>query len=590
MSPRVAGFMKVRNEIIREWNLGASMLNLNLLCDCGVICDDASTDGTREALHEYFDGNPRWKILEIDPREQNFRNELRIKQQMLDLLHSAVKSGHLEIDWILWQDGDEVLDVHPADFYQWLEEHGPEADVWAFHYTQFWRSANWARTDSGFDEGWFWKLWRYHPDLSFDFSKGELHQPQFPQQYVQAAVNAAMRGGSHERAKRAPFEIYHTGNYGKNLVLKAIQYRNSGPLQDASLERHLYFGQPGHGPTPTYRRLTKPLPFELQGSSLVGDPKLHFTEEPPMPFTPEETQIIERMRELKSEPGLFTICVPTYNRGYILDQTLQSVLDQTYKHWVCVVLDDGSTDDTAAVMRRWQDKDPRFFYCRYTENRGGVAMNEIGMRLACEFGEFWTRLGSDDRFEPHKLAVDFTAFQTGAQILYGPYRDKHETFIGPELRNPPCDARGQLLSRGFAAGWANIAIKTDALAAVLNRHGRFCDDVLRDGKQIRNMEDWPVNWRLALQFEFTWRGLFENGSVVVGPRFVTAQLGDEYGFGPLRHDAIWRIAADGASQKQDVCAPDSALVVQLIDNDSQQFQPAPRTETRIEVLPLTKAE
>src|SRR6185503_8703747 len=231
-----------------------------------------------------------------------------------------------------------------------------------------------------------------------------LHAAQFPQQYMSDAVGSSVRNGDYQRAKRAPFEILHLGNYGKNLAWKAIQYRNSGLLESASLRRHLYFDRP------TVREV-EPLLYPV---SCRNDRQLFWQERgrevAERIYSDDERKAFERMSDLKGTPGLAVVIIPTYNRGSRLDRTLRSVHAQTYPNWVCVVLDDGSTDNTAEVMRQWQERDPRFFYCRYQENKGGVAMNEIGMDLAAEFGEYWVRLGSDDYWLPHKLELDMKAF------------------------------------------------------------------------------------------------------------------------------------------------------------------------------------
>lgn len=230
----------------------------------------------------------------------------------------------------------------------------------------------------------------------------------------------------------------------------------------------------------------------------------------------------------------FTIICPTYNRAHALGMALTSLQEQTDPNWTCFVLDDGSTDNThELIISDITAGDSRFIYQRYEENRGGVAMNEIGMAIAVERGGYWVRLGSDDWFEPEKLELDRHALRDyGA--CYGPYQNFPAVHKG-EL-NVPGQPRLGLLAGEFAASWANIAMRSEILAAVVERHGMFCDP------RLRNMEDWLFNIRAAHFTEIAWRALSEDKSQII----VGATSPELVPF-PWRHDAHYRVALDGAS-------------------------------------------
>jgi glycosyltransferase involved in cell wall biosynthesis len=57
---------------------------------------------------------------------------------------------------------------------------------------------------------------------------------------------------------------------------------------------------------------------------------------------------------------LVSIIIPTFNSSQYLKATLDSVLLQTYAHWECLLVDDGSTDETATISLQYQEKDSRF--------------------------------------------------------------------------------------------------------------------------------------------------------------------------------------------------------------------------------------
>ena len=54
---------------------------------------------------------------------------------------------------------------------------------------------------------------------------------------------------------------------------------------------------------------------------------------------------------------LVSIIIPTFNRANLIVETLDSVLLQTYQHWECIIIDDGSTDDTILILKEYASKD-----------------------------------------------------------------------------------------------------------------------------------------------------------------------------------------------------------------------------------------
>ena len=55
-----------------------------------------------------------------------------------------------------------------------------------------------------------------------------------------------------------------------------------------------------------------------------------------------------------------SIIIPTYKRSHLLTKTLISVQEQTYEDWECIIVDDGSTDDTQKIVKEFCDLDHRF--------------------------------------------------------------------------------------------------------------------------------------------------------------------------------------------------------------------------------------
>jgi len=93
---------------------------------------------------------------------------------------------------------------------------------------------------------------------------------------------------------------------------------------------------------------------------------------------------------------LVSIIIPTYNRSHLISETLDSVFVQTYANWECIIVDDGSTDNTEEIVIQYLKKDPRFQYHKRpdTHKPGGNGARNYGFEVSK--GEFVNYLDSDD--------------------------------------------------------------------------------------------------------------------------------------------------------------------------------------------------
>lgn len=110
------------------------------------------------------------------------------------------------------------------------------------------------------------------------------------------------------------------------------------------------------------------------------------------------------MQEIK-----VTVITPLYNSAKFVCQTLDSLVAQTYPDWECILIDDGSTDDTASVVRHYLD-DPRFRYMRQ-DNAGIAGARNAG--IAAASGEWICLLDHDDLWLPTKLEKQVARAQSG---------------------------------------------------------------------------------------------------------------------------------------------------------------------------------
>ncbi|HBR55641.1 MAG TPA: hypothetical protein DEA82_16235 [Flavobacteriaceae bacterium] len=91
-----------------------------------------------------------------------------------------------------------------------------------------------------------------------------------------------------------------------------------------------------------------------------------------------------------------SIIIPVYNRAHLIGETLDSILAQTYTNWECIVVDDGSTDNTLELLEDYAQKDSRFKYYKrpYNRPKGGNAARNYGFQKST--GDYIQWFDSDD--------------------------------------------------------------------------------------------------------------------------------------------------------------------------------------------------
>ena len=112
----------------------------------------------------------------------------------------------------------------------------------------------------------------------------------------------------------------------------------------------------------------------------------------------------------RTEDALVSVIVPTHNRGWCLNDAVDSVFSQTYERYELIVVDDGSEDDTGKHLSRYQD-----ITVITQQNRGVSAARNRG--IASSKGELIAFLDSDDLWLPEKLSAQVAFFQANPEAL-----------------------------------------------------------------------------------------------------------------------------------------------------------------------------
>ena len=220
------------------------------------------------------------------------------------------------------------------------------------------------------------------------------------------------------------------------------------------------------------------------------------------------------------EGPLVSVIIPTCDHAHYLPESIGSTLAQSYRHFELIVIDDGSRDDTHAVVQRCNDGSIRYIKQR---NRGLAAARNRGLSEAR--GEFAAFLDADDRLLPDHLRVSVAAFGDNAGVAFvcGDLRTfgfPHD-FDHVHVCAPAPDHFASLLRGCFIVNVGVCLFRRSALLAV----GGF--DETR-----RACEDWDLFLRLLRH-----SSLFCHHTVVLEYRRSPGQMSRKF---PLMLDESMR--------------------------------------------------
>lgn len=106
---------------------------------------------------------------------------------------------------------------------------------------------------------------------------------------------------------------------------------------------------------------------------------------------------------------LVSIIIPAYNRETLIGETLHSVVEQTYVNWECIIVDDGSFDNTETVVNSFCKKDSRFKLFKNNRKKGAPGARNTGLDICS--GEYVIFLDSDDLLENFCLETRINYFK-----------------------------------------------------------------------------------------------------------------------------------------------------------------------------------
>jgi len=229
---------------------------------------------------------------------------------------------------------------------------------------------------------------------------------------------------------------------------------------------------------------------------------------------------------------LVTVVIPTWNRLPMLREAVASVVAQTYPAWELVVVDDGSTDGTAAWVRSLGD--PRIRVVERSRCAHVGRLRNAGVRAGS--GELVAFLDSDDAWLPRKLEAQVAAMRArGARWCYGRYEVMDAEGRPAARRAGEFRALSGPIARELLMDHTDVCVVTLLVERTLfEAAGGFSED-----PRVRRREDWELHVRLAMRadalaLDQALARIRDHGSRT------TAEMADAYTVTVATYDALLR--------------------------------------------------
>lgn len=198
---------------------------------------------------------------------------------------------------------------------------------------------------------------------------------------------------------------------------------------------------------------------------------------------------------MQKEYPLISVVLPTYNRAFSIQKSIESVLGQTYSKLELIIVDDCSSDETEKIIKTIEDT--RIRYIRNSENKGANYSRNKGIKIAK--GEYIAFEDSDDIWHKDKLEKQLKMLkENSADLVYSYYN-----YISDGIRRVyPVNKDSyskieknekilDILLRGNIITTATIFVRKESLLQI----GLFDEDMPR-------LQEWELCIRLAQKFKF----------------------------------------------------------------------------------------
>ena len=300
-------------------------------------------------------------------QEEHQKNGIRLnKRRGQDTQNIIYRVGleyiknNYDYDWCFCLDTDEYLSFYCDDVKRFLEQYEAYDAI-------------------------LLKWWNYG-------ANGRIHKPDYSKTPIGAVYRKPV--GNIELDEKLDYMAkvcYNLNRYKRNNF---IDMHTPGNCRFKTADQ--YYGRILHFITKSFEEYVNKI--VLRGMCHIGHRKIEDFFVYNKDMLDKKEELMKMADEIIKEKMVYkiVIVIPCYNQGKYVADAIKSLIDQTYVHWKCVVINDGSTDDSDKVIREAIAGDDRFVYINQ-ENKGVAASRNLGARMFKS--EYLMFLDADDMLD-----------------------------------------------------------------------------------------------------------------------------------------------------------------------------------------------
>jgi teichuronic acid biosynthesis glycosyltransferase TuaG len=190
---------------------------------------------------------------------------------------------------------------------------------------------------------------------------------------------------------------------------------------------------------------------------------------------------------------IVSVIVPAYNAEKFVGETIQSVQAQTYSNWEMIIVDDGSTDNTATIIKQAIENDSRIHYYYQTNGKQGKARN---LAIKHAKGKYLAFIDADDLWHPQKLEKQIQVFfeYPHVDLLYTNGISFKEKF---EVIDSDNDGESLIIDKNIQYQLLLSGKSLPNLSVMVKKQSVDDIDGFQEDIRLQNAEDYQLWLRMA---------------------------------------------------------------------------------------------